>query len=73
MGPIGPVIGEQLAAVVVREAFDEIRGRSGKRWALVLIGLVVGAAIAGWVIRQRQSSVPDDLAEDGTTAQVRRA
>ena len=72
MGSIGPVLGEQLAAVVVREAIDEMRGRSNKKWALLLLGVLVGAAVAGWVLRRREQSAGEHLAEDGTTAQLRR-
>ncbi len=38
---------EQVTAIV-DEALDEAGGRSGKKWALVLLALVAGAMVAFW-------------------------
>ena len=46
---------EQVAAVL-DEALDEAVGRSSKKWALVLVALVVGAAVAFWLTHRARST-----------------
>ena len=46
---------EQVAAVL-DEALDEAVGRSSKKWALVLLALVVGAAVAFWLTHRARST-----------------
>jgi hypothetical protein len=45
---------------VLAEAVDETVGASSKKWALILLALVVGAAVALWLTR-RSSGEPDQL------------
>lgn len=49
-------IAEDLAGTVVddvlSEAADEMTGRSGKKWAVILLSMLLGAAIAVFVIRR---------------------
>ena len=74
MGPIGAILENQMAAIVVHEALDEMRGRSNKRWALVILGLLLGAAIAGWVMRHRQQQIDTyDIPDDAATIHLRNA
>ena len=46
---------EQVAAVL-DEALDEAVGRSSKKWALVLLALVAGAAVAFWMTHRARST-----------------
>ena len=60
MGSIAE-IAEDVAGVVVTdvlgEAAAEMGGRTGRRWALILLTLVVGAAIAAFVARKLRDTV----------------
>ena len=53
-------IAEDVADVVVNdvlgEAVAEIRGRSGRKWAVILLTLVVGAAIAGFLVKKLRTA-----------------
>ncbi|MBM3658136.1 MAG: hypothetical protein FJW95_01340 [Actinobacteria bacterium] len=48
-------IAEDVAGVVVNdvlgEAAAELSGRSGRKWAVLLLTLLVGAAIAAFVVK----------------------
>ena len=46
----------ELVAAIVDEAVDEAVGRSSKKWALVLLALVVGAAVAFWLTHRARST-----------------
>ena len=43
------------AAAIVEEALEEAVGRSSKKWALVVVALVVGALAACWWMRRARS------------------
>lgn len=60
MGPAAEFAVETVAADVIQEAIDEVTGKSGKKWALVLIALVVGAAVAATIIKKRREQTPAD-------------
>ena len=47
---------EEVTAVVVDEAIREAIGTSSKKWALVLVALVVGALGAFWLIHRTRSA-----------------
>jgi hypothetical protein len=49
----------QLVDDVLGEAVDEARGASSKRWALLLLPLLAGAAVAVWLLRRRAGSTSD--------------
>jgi hypothetical protein len=44
---------------VIDEAIDEALGTSSKKWALILLALVVGAAIALWLTKRRSAGEPE--------------
>ena len=44
---------------IVEQALDETSGRSSKRWALVLLALVIGGAVAVWLSRRGAQSSTD--------------
>lgn len=54
MGPTAEFVAEQVAADVIAEAIDEVTGGSNRKWALVLIALVVGAVVASMVLKHRR-------------------
>jgi hypothetical protein len=51
------------ASAIVEEALEEAIGRSGKKWALVVVSLVVGALAAFWWMR-RARSIESSIASD---------
>ena len=56
------------ASAIVQEALEEAVGRSSKKWALVVVALVVGALAAfWWTHRARSIDLPSasDEAELG--------
>jgi hypothetical protein len=54
MGAVTETFGERIAADVVTEAFDEMIGRSNRKWAVMLAAAIVGAIIAVAVTRRRR-------------------
>lgn len=66
MGPIAETLGAQVAAGLVAEAFDEIKGRSTKKWALVILAAVAGVAITLFVVRRRREREADVIDEAAT-------
>lgn len=54
-------IAEDVAAVVVNdvlgEAVAEARGRSGRKWALILLTLVLGAALGAFLVKKLRAAV----------------
>ena len=48
---------EQVGAIL-DEALKEAVGISSKKWALVLVALVVGAMGAFWLVRRARSAEP---------------
>jgi hypothetical protein len=61
MGPLAEVIEQQVALDVLQETFDELTGRSTKKWAIILVAAVAGAAIAFFVVRRRGGEVSEEL------------
>jgi len=53
-------IAEDLAATavgdVLNEAVAEIGGRSGRKWAVILLGLVIGGALAAFLLKKLRSA-----------------
>ena len=48
---------------IIDEAIDEAVGRRSKRWPLLLVALVVGSAVAVWLVqRSRGAGVELDSA-----------
>ncbi len=54
MEPIPALATEQVVSAVVEEAIAEVSGTSHRKWAVVLLAIVVGAAVAGVVMRRRR-------------------
>ena len=58
-------------AAIVQEALEEAIGRSSKKWALVVVALVVGALSAFWWMRRARSielpSASDEAEVGGQT------
>jgi hypothetical protein len=57
---------EQVGAIL-DEALKETVGISSKKWALVLVALVVGAMGAFWLVRRARSSEPVTASVDPET------
>ena len=58
MGPIGTSAGKEVAAAVLSEAADELRGRSNRTWAVMLLAFLVGMVVAVVVIKRRGGTLP---------------
>jgi len=52
------------ANAILEEAFKEAIGTSSKKWALVLVALVVGAMGAFWLVRRALSAELTDPPAD---------
>lgn len=57
MSPTTEQLGDELASRIVQEAVDEVRGRSSRKWAVALVALLLGAAIALVVVQRRARQV----------------
>ena len=61
----------EAAAAIVQEALEEAVGRSSKKWALVVVALVVGALSAFWWMRRARSiELPSASADAGLAGQT---
>ena len=54
---------DQVGAIL-DEALKEAVGISSKKWALVLVALVVGAMSAFWLVRRARSAEPGTVPID---------
>ena len=52
-------VGDFLLSDVLQEAVDEVKGRSKRKWALVLLAAVLGGVWIGVTIRKRRRSAED--------------
>ncbi len=57
---------DQIGAIL-DEALKETVGISSKKWALVLVALVVGAMSAFWLVRRARSAEPATVLVDVDT------
>lgn len=57
MDPITMSVATKGAAVVLEEAFDELTGRSNRKWAVVLVSFVLGALVAMFVAKRRREQL----------------
>ena len=55
MGPVAGQVGVEVASAIVTEAVEEVLGNSRRKWAVVLIAVVLGAVVAAIVTRRRGS------------------
>jgi hypothetical protein len=69
MESVAETLGERLVANVVTEAFDEMIGRSNRKWAVILVAAIAGAIIAAAITRRRRrgGNVVSASGPDGTT------
>ena len=54
MEPIATLAAEQAVSAVVQEAIAEVSGASNRKWAVVLLAIVLGAAVAGVIMQRRR-------------------
>jgi len=57
-------IGEEVLTGLLDETLDEIGGRNNRKWAVVLLALLVGAGIATFVIRRRAGRAAAGAGQD---------
>ena len=60
MGPIAEAASEQVVSAVVLEAIDEVSGTSNRKWAVILLAIVLGAAVASVVMKRRGDQSPTE-------------
>ena len=67
MGPVAEYVGKQIAGDVIQEAINEVVGKSKRKWALVVLALVLGAVVASVVVRRRgdKSTTPNEQQPPG--------
>jgi hypothetical protein len=53
MGTIVLEAGKEVAAAVLSEAADELRGKSNRKWAVMLLSFLIGTVVAVIVIKRR--------------------
>ena len=53
--------GQELAADVLQEAIEEVTGHSSRKWAIVLVTLVFGIALAAYWIRTSNHQGDDQI------------
>ncbi len=58
MDPIVTSVGRDVAAAVLSEAADELRGRSSRKWAVMLLAFLIGMVVAVIVIKRRGGTLP---------------
>ena len=58
MGPIVKNAGKEVATAVLSEAADELRSRSNRKWAVMLLAFLVGMVVAVVVIKRRGGTLP---------------
>ena len=58
MGPITALAGKRAATAVLSEAADELRGRSNRKWAVMLLAFLVGIIVAAVMIKRRGGTLP---------------
>ena len=58
MGPIVTAASKEAAAAVLSEAADELRGRSNRKWAVMLLAFLVGIVVTVVVIKRRGGTLP---------------
>ena len=56
---MGSVV-EQVRESVVKEAVDELGGRSTRKWGVILVVLVLGGLLAAVLFKARQRSAAED-------------
>jgi hypothetical protein len=49
----GGIVVNDVMGDVVDELVGELTGHSSRKWAVMLLALVVGAALAFWLVRRR--------------------
>ena len=58
MGPIATNASKEVAGAILSEAADELRGRSNRKWAVMLLAFLVGIVVAVIVIKRRGGTLP---------------
>ena len=58
MGPIATTAGKEVAGAILSEAADELRGRSNRKWAVMLLAFLVGIVVTVVVIKRRGGTLP---------------
>jgi len=55
MGPVAGQVGVEVASAIVTEAVEEVLGNSRRKWAVLLLAIVLGVVVAGIVKKRRES------------------
>jgi hypothetical protein len=58
VGPIAEYAGKEVTLKVLREAADELSGRSNRKWAVMLVAFLVGIVVTVIVIKRRGGTLP---------------
>ncbi len=58
MGLIVSNASREVAGAVLSEAADELRGRSNRKWGVMIVAFVIGMVVAVVVIKRRGGTLP---------------
>jgi hypothetical protein len=59
---------ENASIDLVAETIDQLTGRSHKKWAVMLLAFVLGAAVAAWLIRKQLATRGSSVSEAASDA-----
>ena len=57
-------VAEAIGIDFIEEAVDQLSGRSRKKWAVMLLAFIVGAAVTAFILRRRFASQDDSYSDD---------
>ena len=60
MGPIAEMATKKVVLAVVEEAVAEVRGTTNRKWAVVLLAIVLGTAVAGVIVKRRRERLSSE-------------
>ena len=63
MNPLAEIVAERVVSDILQEASEELRGRSSKTWAALLVAAIAGIAIALFIMQRRHPQPSTDPAE----------
>jgi hypothetical protein len=59
-------VGEAVVGGVLQETVDELTGRSGRKWAVMLLAFLIGGVVVAIVIKSRARLGSEDAVEPAT-------
>jgi hypothetical protein len=67
MEPIAEMATQQVVSDVVQEAVAEVSGTTNRKWAVVLLAIVLGTAVAGVIMKRRRERLSSESEPQSVT------